>query len=59
MEMRTGTEMAAREMALYHGSTMIVGGETLAATRGYGSWGHSPEKYAEHEHWREYTEPLT
>ena len=51
--MRTGTEIIAREIALYHGSAMIVGGKTLAATRGYGSWGHSPEKYAD-EHWREY-----
>lgn len=51
--MKTGTEIIAREIALFHGSAMIVGNQTLAATRGYGSWGHSPEKYAD-DHWREY-----
>lgn len=51
--MKTGTEIIAREIAMYHGSAMIKGSETLAATRGYGSWGHSPEKYAD-DHWREY-----
>lgn len=53
MIMKTGTEIIAREIALFHGSAMIVGNQTLAATRGYGSWGHSPEKYAD-AHWREY-----
>lgn len=53
MSDKTGTEIIAREIAFFHGAQMIVGNQTLAATRGYGSWGHSPEKYAE-RHWREY-----
>lgn len=52
-EQKTGTEIIAREIAFWHGATMVVGNKTLAATRGYGSWGHSPEKYAD-DHWREY-----
>lgn len=32
---------------------MIIGNRTLADIKGYGSWGHSPEKYSD-DHWREY-----
>lgn len=50
---KTGTEIIAREIAHWHGSALVRNGMTLAATYGYGSWGHSPEKYAE-KHWHEY-----
>jgi hypothetical protein len=46
-------EIIAREIAQLHGSAMIIGNKTLAAMYGYGSWGYSPEKYA-NDHWREY-----
>lgn len=52
-ETKSGTEIIAREIALFHGGAMIMGNETLAARYGYGSWGHSPERYA-NDHWREY-----
>jgi len=53
MSEKTGTEIIAREIALFHGGAIVANGETLAARHGYGSWGHSPEKYAD-AHWREY-----
>jgi|WetSurMetagenome_2_1015567.scaffolds.fasta_scaffold00090_47 hypothetical protein len=49
------TEKLARLIAHYHGSKMIVGNETLAARRGYGSFGHSSENYADN-HWKEYVQ---
>jgi hypothetical protein len=50
---KTGTEIIAREIALFHGAAMIIGSRTLADIKGFGSWGHSPEKYAD-RHWLEY-----
>jgi hypothetical protein len=50
-------ERIAKLIALYHGSKMVLrrDGETLtvAALAGYGSWGHSAEKYAEAK-WQQY-----
>lgn len=52
-EERTGTEIIAREIAFWHGSRITGPTRTIASDRGYGSWGNSPEKYA-NNHWREY-----
>lgn len=52
-ETKTGTELIAREIAMWHGSHITGPTRTVAADRGYGSWGHSPERYAD-SHWREY-----
>ena len=50
-------EKAARLIAQFHGSAMVYrdagGMHTVASMKGYGNWGHSPEKYAE-RHWHEY-----
>jgi hypothetical protein len=46
-------ERIARVIAHFHGSKMIVNNETVAARRGYGSFGHSSEVYA-NNHWKEY-----
>lgn len=48
-------ERVARAIAFWHGQKKVVAGETVAARQGYGSWGHSPEQYAE-ARWREYVE---
>lgn len=53
IQYKTGTEIIAREIAMWHGSHITGPTRTVAADRGYGSWGHSPEKYADN-HWREY-----
>lgn len=49
----------ARALAFAHGAKIAYHQDgqslTIAASRGYGSWGHSAERYAEN-HWREYTE---
>lgn len=50
---KTGTEIIAREIAMWHGSHITGPTRTIASDRGYGSWGHSPDKYAD-RHWREY-----
>jgi len=47
-------EGLARNIAFWHGQRITRGNETVAAQHGYGSWGHSPKKYADN-HWREYT----
>lgn len=48
----------AHDLAMWHGSkiTLHRDGEnlTVAAQHGYGSWGHSPTRYADN-HWRAYT----
>ncbi len=52
-EGKTGTEIIAREIAMWHGSHITGPTRTIASDRGFGNWGHSPEKYAD-RHWREY-----
>ena len=52
-EQMTGTELIAREIAMWHGSAITGPTRTVASDKGYGNWGHSPEKYADN-HWREY-----
>ncbi len=47
-------ESLSRKIAFWHGQKKVVGGETLAARHGYGSWGRSPMDYAS-AHWQEYT----
>lgn len=47
-------EGLARKLAFWHGQRIIGPTETIASRHGYGSWGHSPEKYSDN-HWREYT----
>jgi hypothetical protein len=46
-------EKIARVIAHFHGSKIVVDGATIAARRGYGSFGHSSESYA-NNHWKEY-----
>lgn len=46
-------EKLARIIAHFHGSKIVVDGETVAARRGYGSFGHSSDTYS-NNHWREY-----
>lgn len=53
LDPKTGTEIIAREIAMWHGSHITGATRTVASDRGYGSWAHSPEKYAD-KHWREY-----
>ena len=53
MTSRTGTEIIAREIVLFHGSAMALGNRTVAAMKGYGSYGNSAETYSD-KHWREY-----
>lgn len=50
---KTETEIIAREIAFWHGGHITGPTRTIASDHGYGSWGHSPERYAE-RHWREY-----
>jgi len=56
-ETRTGTEIIAREIAMWHGSAVIMrrDGEshTVASMAGFGHWGHSAQKFAD-RHWRQY-----
>ena len=51
-------EKIARRIALHHGSAYEwhvpgEGSKTVAAMRGYGSWGDSPSRYAE-QNWQKY-----
>ena len=50
-------EKVARVIAAGHGSKIVLHRDgqalTLAATKGFGSWGDSSGKYAD-KHWREY-----
>lgn len=46
-------EHFARMIAFWHGATMVQGNKTMAAVHGFGSWGRSPDLYAD-QHWREY-----
>jgi hypothetical protein len=54
---KTGTEIIAREIAMWHGSAVIMrkDGEThtVASMAGLGHWGHSAEKYSE-KYWHQY-----
>lgn len=52
-ETKTGTEIIAREIAMWHGSHITGPTSTIASRHGFGSWGTSPEKYADRR-WREY-----
>jgi len=54
------TEKLARTIAFWHGAKLVTvtvdeGAQTVAARAGYGSWGHSPERYAA-DHWHEYVQ---
>lgn len=46
-------EELARKIAFWHGQKKVENGQTVAALHGYGSWGHSPERFADF-HWHEY-----
>lgn len=56
-EYRPEVEKVARAIAAGHGSKIVMHRDgqalTLAATKGFGSWGDSSGKYAD-KHWREY-----
>jgi hypothetical protein len=49
----SGTEIIAREIAMWHGSAITGVTRTVASDAGYGNWGHSPDRYADGR-WREY-----
>jgi hypothetical protein len=46
-------ERIARVIAHFHGGKIVINGKTVAAMRGYGSFGYSLDKYTDN-HWKEY-----